>query len=73
MNRILSFASILAFTSAATAAEGPNILLVLSDDRSVPHGGCFGNIAAAVRKELKAAMQEWMILQRDFLPLPPGR
>ena len=25
---------------------------------------------AAVEKELKAALQEWMILQRDFLPLP---
>jgi N-sulfoglucosamine sulfohydrolase len=31
--------------------------------------------AAGVEKELKAALQEWMILQRDFLPLPvpPGR
>ena len=34
---------------------------------------------APIEKELKAAMQEWMILQRDFLPLPvtptegPGR
>ena len=26
--------------------------------------------AARVERELKAAMQEWMILQRDFLPLP---
>jgi N-sulfoglucosamine sulfohydrolase len=26
--------------------------------------------AAAVEKELKAALQEWMILQRDFVPLP---
>lgn len=26
--------------------------------------------AAGHEKELKAAMQEWMILQRDFLPLP---
>ena len=24
----------------------------------------------AVEKELKAALQEWMILQRDFVPLP---
>jgi N-sulfoglucosamine sulfohydrolase len=33
--------------------------------------------AADVERELKAAMQEWMIMQRDFLPLPippvPGR
>ena len=28
--------------------------------------------AAAVEKELKAALQEWMILQRDFVPLPVG-
>jgi len=30
--------------------------------------------AAAVERELKAALQEWMILQRDFVPLPvpPG-
>lgn len=26
--------------------------------------------AAGVEKELKAALQEWMILQRDFVPLP---
>lgn len=26
--------------------------------------------AAAIEKELKAALQEWMILERDFLPLP---
>jgi N-sulfoglucosamine sulfohydrolase len=26
--------------------------------------------AAAIEKELKAALQEWMILQRDFVPLP---
>jgi hypothetical protein len=32
---------------------------------------------AAVERELKAALQEWMILERDYLPLPvppaPGR
>ncbi len=35
----------------------------------------FNNLAgtkesAAVERELKAALQEWMILQRDFVPLP---
>ena len=35
----------------------------------------FNNLAgtpatAAVEKQLKAALQEWMILQRDFVPLP---
>jgi len=30
--------------------------------------------AASVERELMATMQEWMILQRDFLPLPvPSR
>ena len=30
--------------------------------------------SAALERELKAALEEWMILQRDFLPLPlaPG-
>jgi arylsulfatase A-like enzyme len=26
--------------------------------------------SAAVERELKAALQEWMILERDYLPLP---
>ena len=26
--------------------------------------------AADIERELKGALQEWMILQRDFLPLP---
>jgi hypothetical protein len=25
---------------------------------------------AALEKELKAVLEEWMILERDFLPLP---
>ncbi len=37
--------------------------------------GEFNNLAGdqnavSYERELKAAMQEWMILQRDFLPLP---
>ncbi len=26
--------------------------------------------SAATEKQLKAALQEWMILERDFVPLP---
>ena len=26
--------------------------------------------SAAIEKQLKAALQEWMILERDFVPLP---
>lgn len=45
----------------------------LYDLRSDPNE--FNNLigkpeAAEVERELKAALQEWMILQRDFLPLP---
>jgi len=29
---------------------------------------------APIERELKLALQEWMILERDFLPLPiPGK
>jgi len=49
----------------------------LFDLRADPHE--MTNLAgrtetAAVERELKAALQEWMILERDFLPLPipPG-
>lgn len=48
----------------------------LYDLESDPHE--FNNLigkreAAETERELKAALQEWMILERDFLPLPiPG-
>src|SRR5581483_11302395 len=41
--RLLALAAALAAPLAAPAADRPNILLVLSDDHSAPHLGCYGN------------------------------
>ena len=35
--------AVLAATSASAAAARPNIVLILSDDHSVPHVGCYGS------------------------------
>jgi len=45
-------------------------LFDLTADPSEFHNLAGTPAAAAVEKELKAALQEWMILQRDFVPLP---
>jgi arylsulfatase A-like enzyme len=47
-------------------------LFDLQADPSEFHNLVGSEGAAAIEKELKAALQEWMILQRDFMPLPIG-
>ena len=43
MPRTLTLLALLAAPALAAAAEKPNILLILSDDPSVPHLGCYAN------------------------------
>ncbi len=45
-------------------------LFDLRADPSESHNLAGTPDAAAVEKQLKAALQEWMILQRDYVPLP---
>jgi N-sulfoglucosamine sulfohydrolase len=42
-SHLLALAAVLALPAVAGAADRPNILLILSDDHSVPHLGCYGN------------------------------
>lgn len=43
MTRLYALATLLAFTVPIAAADRPNVLVVLTDDHSVPHVGCYGN------------------------------
>jgi len=45
-------------------------LFDLEADPAEMHNLIDSKEAAAIQKELKGALQEWMILQRDFAPLP---
>ena len=43
MTRLIALATLLALRASVAAADRPNVLVVLSDDHSVPHVGCYGN------------------------------
>src|SRR5262245_46681003 len=43
MTRPVAFATLLAVALPIPAANRPNVLVVLTDDHSVPHVGCYGN------------------------------
>src|SRR3954469_22331537 len=43
LSRLLLAACAAALPAVAAAADPPNVLLVLSDDHSAPHLGCYGN------------------------------
>jgi arylsulfatase A-like enzyme len=43
MTRLLTLAALFALAAPLNAADRPNVLVVLSDDHSVPHVGCYGN------------------------------
>src|SRR5262245_53610678 len=43
MNRLFALTTLFALATSVAAADRPNVLVVLSDDHSVPHVGCYGN------------------------------
>src|SRR5438067_10880461 len=43
MTRLVALYALATLAAPVMAADRPNILVVLSDDQSVPHVGCYGN------------------------------
>jgi arylsulfatase A-like enzyme len=71
MRHLLTCAALIAFTAAAVAAaaERPNILLVLTDDHSYPHVGCYGD--ADIRTpNLDRFAAEGMRFDRAYVACP---
>lgn len=71
LSRCLALAVLLAFTSPAGSAEKvpPNILLVLSDDQSWAHQGCYGN-ADIKTPNIDAFAKEAMRFDRYYVGTP---
>ncbi|MDG2167733.1 MAG: sulfatase [Opitutales bacterium] len=63
----------LLFALGATAADRPNILLILSDDHSFPHLGAYSNVNCIennITPNLDALAKEGMLLNRAYTPSP---
>jgi N-sulfoglucosamine sulfohydrolase len=69
MRFLSALAFALAFARPATAADAPNILLVLSDDQSAPHLGCYGNPDIKT-PNIDAFAKEGMRLDRYYVGTP---
>lgn len=78
----LAVAACLLFAGVMSSAadDRPNVLLILSDDHSVPHVGCYPAGGNCRRFDLTPHLNalaaggmrfdRWMIGEGDYLPLP---
>lgn len=69
MRQILSAACLLILAAPAVAADPPNVLLILSDDQSYPHLGCYGN-ADIKTPNIDAFAKEGMRFDRYYVGTP---
>src|SRR5437764_1654361 len=69
MKHLLALIGVVTLVVPAPAADRPNILLVLSDDHSVPHVGCYGNPDIRT-PNLDRFAAEGMRLDRAYVACP---
>tara|TARA_R110002049_G_scaffold285698_4_gene467028 strand:- start:175433 stop:176914 length:1482 start_codon:yes stop_codon:yes gene_type:complete len=73
LNFLIALFSLLSMTSAFSASARPNILLVLSDDHSIPHVGAYGSNNCArfgLTPNLDALAAEGMRFNRAYTASP---
>src|SRR3954451_4531664 len=66
---LTSFVSADQVSSSRHSASQPNILLILSDDHSVPHLGCYGDKAAST-PNLDRFASQGMLFDKHFCVAP---